>query len=161
MLDNTKSLRKQLRRFADLLADEAERNPEFADSLLTLLTVDGVREKRKRSEKRTAPDPFEIFRTKGADKFRQWLNDLSVQDLRGIVRQHRFDPTRLSDKWKTKERFIQLICERVESRSKQGDVFRFYGKDITEAENKTVGAENSDVTSSKQAENSDADSNKQ
>ncbi len=132
-----KNLRQRLRRLADLLADEAERNTEFGSMLADLLGVQSAQDKPKKSEKFRVPDPFDAFRARGHDGFREWLDALSVQELRAIVRQQRFDPSRLSDKWKTKRRFTQLIMDRVESRSKQGDVFRFYGKDTGEDENET------------------------
>jgi len=89
-------------------------------------------EKPQKVERIPALDPFETYKQQGAEKLQSWLNELSLQELRAIVRQQRFDPSRLSDKWKTKERFIQLILERVVSRSKQGDSFRFYGKESSE-----------------------------
>jgi hypothetical protein len=127
-------LRYRLKRLADLLADEAERNPEFASVLNDILGPSSALGKPKRSAKSEAPDPFEAFQLKGPDEFRAWLNELSISELKAIVRKQRFDPSRLSDKWKTKERFVQLIIDRVDSRSKQGDAFRFYGKESVESE---------------------------
>jgi isoleucyl-tRNA synthetase len=128
MLNESSEIRRRLKLLAQLVWEEAERNPEFAKALAELLAVQSTGEKPKKRAKTPALDPFEVFREKGIDGFRAWLNELSLEDLRNIVRQQRFDPSRLSDKWKTKERFVQLVLERVESRSKQGDVFRFYGQ---------------------------------
>jgi hypothetical protein len=130
-----KHLRKKLRRFADLIADQAERNPDFAEAISNILDPLSSPEKEniKTTEREITLDPFEIYRSHAPEKFRDWLNGLTIHQLRSIVRQHRLDPSRLSDKWKNKERFITLISERVEARSTQGDVFRHYGVKDTDA----------------------------
>jgi hypothetical protein len=133
-------IRRRLKLLADLLADEAERNPEFASALVEILGGTLPPKKSIRAEKIQAPDPFEALRLKGNEEFQKWLNDLSIKELKAIVRQQRFDPSRLSDKWKTKDRFVQLILDRVESRSKQGEAFRFYGKDSAEGEGLSSGS---------------------
>ncbi|MBI4295248.1 MAG: hypothetical protein HY669_03680 [Chloroflexi bacterium] len=124
-----KDLRRRLKTLADAIADEAERNPEFAKSVNDLFGIAPAQETKRKNGKTLVPDPFEVLRLKGNEGFNQWLNALSIQELRAIVRQQRFDPSRLSDKWKTKDRFVLLIIGRVESRSKQGDTFRSYGKE--------------------------------
>jgi hypothetical protein len=118
-----------LRKLADLIADEAERDSGFAAALSDVLgsSPSPVQPARRATNAVSIPDPFDVYRTKNPEEFRTWLNGLTIDELRAIVREHRFDPSRLSDRWKTKERFIKVISERVESRSKQGDVFRHYG----------------------------------
>jgi len=126
MLDEKKNIRRLLHRLADLIADEAERNQRFAAELHEIL---GTREGGPKKPRTQPPpeDPFEMYRTKGEEGFKSWLETLDVATLKAMVRQHRLDPSRLSDKWKTKERFVSLIVERVPARLKQGDVFRHYG----------------------------------
>lgn len=139
MLTDPKSVRKTLQRLVDLLADEAERNPAFAEALAELF-ISPPTSTRSKSKEEPILDPFSTFQAKGKEGLRASLNGLSIEQLRSIVRQHRFDPSRLSDKWKSRERFIEVICERVEARSRQGDAFRHYGR-------KTEGQESSPSSS--------------
>jgi hypothetical protein len=129
MLDTLKKLRAFLRRLADLIADEAERNPDFAAQLQEVVAPavkvrDG--QPRKSQAQLPAEHPFEVYRARGEEGLKSWLESLDITALKAVVRQHRLDPSRLSDKWKTKERFVTLILERVPARLKQGDVFRHY-----------------------------------
>lgn len=127
MLDEKKNARELLHRLADLIANEAERNQRFAAELQEIL---GTREGGPKKTRTQPPseDPFEAYRTKGEVGFKSWLETFDVATLKAMVRQHRLDPSRLSDKWKTKARFVSLIVERVPARLKQGDVFRHYGE---------------------------------
>jgi hypothetical protein len=69
------------------------------------------------------------------------LQELDLHELRSIVRTHRLDPTRLSDKWKTQERLIDLIVDRVEARAKQGETFRQYAPRMDRSETIQTNAE--------------------
>jgi hypothetical protein len=121
-----KELRRILHAFADAVCDEAARNPEFAGRLAALLDTDGPTRPKVQKSKRVL-DPFQVLADRGGRGLRAFLQDLPIHELRTVVRTHRLDPTRLSDKWKTKERFVDFVLDRVEARAKQGDVFRQYG----------------------------------
>jgi len=131
MLKNQRNLKVRLRRFAELIVQEAERNEEFAKELANVLGITESESsiRRKRDSSGVEVDPFDVLREKGIEGFRAWLNSLSIDMLRSIVRQHRLDSSRLSDRWKTKARFVELICERIDARSRHGDTFRRYGQD--------------------------------
>lgn len=131
MLKDQRNLKATLRKLTELIVQEAERNQDFARQLTDVLglTQNEIPSREKRGLQDVEVDPFEALREKGADGFRGWLNSLSIDALRSIVRQHRLDSSRLSDRWKTKERFVDLICERVNARSRHGESFRHYGKD--------------------------------
>lgn len=135
MLINQRNLKVRLRRFTELIAQEAERNQEFAKELAEILgiTESGSSTRRKQNSPGVEVDPFDVLREKGIEGFRAWLSSLSIDMLRSIVRQHRLDSSRLSDRWKTKGRFVELICERIDARSRHGDAFRRYGQDAKEA----------------------------
>lgn len=125
-------LRKSLHRFMDVILEEAEHNPPFADKLLDVLSLaeappEHAARKRKGNVELPA-DPFEVFHSEGAIGLKAWLDHLDLEQLRTIVRIHKLDSTRNSDKWKTKERFIDLIMDRLPERTKQGDAFRAYGQ---------------------------------
>jgi hypothetical protein len=130
MLDKQTDLRNLLHRLVDLIVDEAERNPALAEKLRETIgpaLKAGGNRPRKEHTQLPAEDPFEVYRSKGDEGLKSWLESLDIAALKAVVRQHRLDPSRLSDKWKTKDRFVALILERVPARLKQGDVFRHYG----------------------------------
>lgn len=138
---NHSELRNRLKKLAALIAEQAESDPKFAEQIEELLNISNRGSKSKvrpnklgdeQSPKINMPigsaqDPFEVFRSADYHGFLSWLESLPVDELREIVRQQRFDPSRLSDRWKKKARFIELISERVWARSRQGDTFRHYG----------------------------------
>ena len=129
MLKQTNILKRKLESLAKLLGDEAERNPVFREKLHVICggaTDAVVHSRRARNEAPETSDPFNAFRTMGPEKFRAYLGEMKVETLRQIVRHHRLDPSRLSERWKSKDRFVDIICKRVEARAKQGEVFRDY-----------------------------------
>lgn len=69
---------------------------------------------------------FQVFTKGGKRTLIQELNSFGIDNLKKIVSQHRLDSGGLTRKWKDKQRLIKLIVDRVESRSKKGDVFRKY-----------------------------------
>ena len=130
MLSETTKLRKALKRLAELVADEAEANPDFASALAETLGLVPAREpgatQEQKHGKGAVPNPFDLFAEKGSEGFRTWLQEQNAQDLRAIIGKYRLDPSQLSRKWKTKQRLEDLILERVAARSKQGEAFRGY-----------------------------------
>jgi hypothetical protein len=137
---DSKTLRKVLRQIADLVADKAEQDSVFAEELVSLISLSDQPTKsktksvtRKDVESENDPDPFKLFLSQGVDGLQESLKTLDIEQLRKIIRKHRFDPSRTSSKWKEedKERFIALISDRVKARCKQGDTFRQYGSQKT------------------------------
>lgn len=118
-------LRKVMHRLVDVICDEAESNSRLAERLQTALGLTGEDTKRA-PKKQAALDPFAVLEEHGVSGLRRQLDDMDLNNLRTIVRLHRLDPSRLSDKWKTRDRFIDLVVERVEARAKQGSAFRDY-----------------------------------
>ena len=74
-------------------------------------------------------DPF--VARQGQDGFRSWIDSQSIEQLKSIVSEHLLDVTGNARKWKTREKLVELIIERVESRAKQRGVFRRYGEPKT------------------------------
>ena len=128
MLNDNKDLKKKLKALTDLIIQQAEQNPEFGEAITEILGIKAKTKKETATKKDSEPlpDPFVYFQENGEDKLRIWLENFDVSNLKAMVRQHRFDPSRLSDRWKKKQRFIDLITERVQSRVNQGDSFRHY-----------------------------------
>ena len=68
-------------------------------------------------------DPFALWRASGEDALRQRLGELSLPELRTIVRAHRLDPARVSSRWTAGERVAALILEQVRARMRHGRAF--------------------------------------
>lgn len=80
----------------------------------------------------TLIDPFAAFADKGSELFQEWLQKFSIKELQSIVRQHRLDPSRKSDRWTNKGNLINLITKRIADRNQQGKAFRNYGTEQQE-----------------------------
>ena len=120
------SLRSKLLAIANAVADEADRNPEFAEQInLALGWVSAqAKPKRRRGRRRDAPvlDPFEVYE-EGEVALRNALAQLEVEQLKDIVAHHGMDLQKLAMRWKTAGRLIDLIVERVVERSEKGSAF--------------------------------------
>ena len=134
------------------LADRAEADPTFAaqltqalgeSGLLTPKAAPATRARRARKDNphgpgdanvlaATAaaapaaaepPDPFALLREGGVTGLRAHLAPLDIADLRAIVRSCRFDPARISARWKDRERVIELIVSQTQARANHGKAF--------------------------------------
>ena len=115
---------KRVARLLRLIAAKIEEHPEFlADMELALKDVPAAGRKKKTAE----PVPFDVFQVflgEGEEALRQRLETLELKALKGIVSRHGFDPSNLAQRWRKKEKLIDLIVERVAARSEKGRVFR-------------------------------------
>jgi hypothetical protein len=68
-------------------------------------------------------DPFAELRGHGEADLRAALAELDLAALRQIVRAFRLDPARVSARWTTPERVIELIVEQVRARAGLGRAF--------------------------------------
>jgi hypothetical protein len=129
-----KQIRTTLHKLADILADEAESNSDFAEKLAKLIGTSPKKitnTAKKNSKSILEPIPFDVFHVylkRGIDGLIDELKSLNIQQLREIIRKNRFDPVRTSSKWKeeNQDRFIALISDAVDKRMKQGETFRNY-----------------------------------
>lgn len=117
--------RAALRRLMDVVLQEFDANPEFANRIEQALHQPSRAEpKRPHRRAQAVIDPFSVFGNHGDGGLRSSLTSLSVEQLKDIVAQHGMDRSKLAMKWKTPDRLIELIVETVESRSRKGDAFR-------------------------------------
>jgi len=116
---------EQLERLARFLRSEAEADPAFARRLEAALKGEAP-SSTKSSGKRAAPaiDPFQLFDERGEEALRSELAQLAVEQLKDIVAHHGMDTAKLAMKWKTPDRLVSLILDRVRQRSSKGDAFR-------------------------------------
>lgn len=130
------------------LAERAERDPALAAHLREALHASGLLEAtgglpqrgdapiappvattRRRGHPTDSaagnqpPDPFVLLRERGEAGLRTALDNLDLAALRAIVRTHRLDPARVSARWTTRERVIELIVKQVRGRANLGKAF--------------------------------------
>lgn len=120
MRNNSQAMKivRLLRKLADLI----EQNPEVAK----MLSLDLVQPESDSSNKRVvvAPfDVFEIYRSNGEAHLISKLKGCTLEELINIVRSHGLDTTGKVRKWKTPEKIISFIVERVSAKISKGAVF--------------------------------------
>ncbi len=122
--------------FLCALAERAERDATFAQGLAQALAESGLlpsasrRPPRRATKQVSEPDPlapvldpFAALRTGGEEGLRAALAALEVATLHRIVRQYRLDPARISARWTTRERLIELIVAQARARASHGQAF--------------------------------------
>ena len=131
-----KSLTRLLRGLVDLLAEEAERNPEFAERLDQLLAPiphkgrSKGRGVRKAAVEPEVPDIYRERELRGEEEFQFWLRDLPVPLLRAIIRKHDLDSARRTARWKEAEKLGAYIAERLQGRLERGSGFLRGGPNV-------------------------------
>lgn len=82
-------------------------------------------------------DPFAVYADTGESGLRQALATLDLEQLRDLVAEHGMDHDRLAMKWKSPDRVIGRIVERVEAVSSKGFAFRRGAEESPEGGEKT------------------------
>jgi len=129
------NLRSTLLELARAVADQADRDHEFAKQVLTILgagkadatgqaALHNLQTKRARHRRpEAAIDPVEVARG-GEELLRSRLAALSLDQLKDVVAEHGMDSGKLVMKWKSRERVIDRIVQISLSRAQKGDAFR-------------------------------------
>lgn len=124
-----KALVALLRDLVQLLADESERNPAFAerlDSLLSSLPESRHPTAAKRpahDARATLPDVHAEWTARGETDFRLWLRDQPVPTIRALIRAQDLDPARRTGKWKDGEKLADFVAEGLRARLSRGSAF--------------------------------------
>lgn len=123
---SNKEFAEQVAHILRVLARKVEENPNILKDL-ELDPKDFPMISRKKIEKTTIDfDIFQVFTDGGEQALRQKLEPLDLKTLKEIVSKHGFDTSKLAEKWKRKERVVNLIINRVSARSDKGKVFKDY-----------------------------------
>jgi hypothetical protein len=133
------NLRRTLSAFARVIADEVERNPDFASRVAEALwngealhrtrKVGGEPtprpEAKRGAHRRALPtiDPISLAR-QGEGMLRQELGKLTLEQLHDVVAGYGMDTGKLVMKWKSPERVVDRIVEVSLSRAQKGNAFR-------------------------------------
>ena len=130
------TLREALDRLFSLVAEEAERNPQFRSrvhqALLSLSDGDSTPDlkRRKKPSNRRAPPALDPVSTvsEGEAFLRERLAGLSIEQLKDIVANFGMDPRKLVMKWQRADRIVDHIVEFSLLRARKGNAFRTQDK---------------------------------
>lgn len=123
-----KNLIKLLSGLVKIITEEANRNPDFAEKMETLLLKLPDNE-RKTTKKLTEPPPENLpdihveWNSRNEIDFRLWLREQPIPVLRAIIRIHDFDSTRRTIKWKEAEKLSEFIADGLRDRLSRGVAF--------------------------------------
>lgn len=131
-----------LARVISVIADEASRSPQFANSLGGALASAGgatsasgdaapasvaVAPAPAKKSRRRAPgvlDPFAVYRDGDEAGLRARLGELDVEQLKDIIAEHGMDHDRLAMRWKTPKKLVDRVVEKVVAGAAKGSAFR-------------------------------------
>jgi len=68
-------------------------------------------------------DLYGLLRAEGDETLRARLSTLTPTELHGVIRTHRLDPARISARWTSAARLIDLIVAQVRARADHGKAF--------------------------------------
>jgi hypothetical protein len=126
-MSNDREIAKRVAQILRILAEKVETNPELLKDIEpSFIDAPARKRKEKIEESPEHFDVFEIYATGGEKALLEALDPLELKALKKIISQHGFDPSKLAEKWRTKERLVKLIAERVAARSDKGKVFKQY-----------------------------------
>jgi hypothetical protein len=125
---NEKALIRLLRDLVQVLSEEAECNPKFADKLDHVLRdLKGGKVQPKDAKTPKAPDElpdvYNELNLRGETDFRLWLRDQPIPILRAVIRKQDIDPTRRTAKWKEAEKLAEFIADCLRARLSRGSAF--------------------------------------
>ncbi|HZM03837.1 MAG TPA: hypothetical protein VFC44_12565 [Candidatus Saccharimonadales bacterium] len=123
-----KTLAHLLRDLAELVSQEAERNPEFAQRLESILSGVPVRRLSRNIRKSALnpadlPDIFGELKARGELEFELWLKTLEAPVLKALIKLHDLDASKRSQKWTEPEKLARLICQQIHARVNKGSAF--------------------------------------
>jgi hypothetical protein len=127
-----KELVALFRGLVELLAEEADRNPSFADKLELLLSSlprkEVSRRKFSKSIQEQLPDLHAEWAVRGEAGVLLWLKELPIPVLRSLVRSNDLDPTGRTSKWKEAEKLSSFIVDNLRIRMTRGSAFMSKGE---------------------------------
>lgn len=126
-----KSVSQSLKRIATLI----EKDPKFLAELekwLNRYEISNVKRGERTYKDAPLIDAIDVYNNLGSDGLRFALDKLEISELRKIIMQNSLDPSKLSNKWKNKEKMINFILERIAARNSKGNAFMNYGNDRTQ-----------------------------
>ncbi len=104
-----------------IVAKKIEDNPELlTNAELSLLEMPVV---KRKVEILIDFSVFDVFAKGGEPALREKLEPLEIKTLKNIIAKNSFDPAQLAKKWRSKDKLVDFIIDRVTTRSRKGQVF--------------------------------------
>jgi len=125
-------MEKLLKEFYEVVIEESKANEEFSRKLkkvfLDNLSVEKKESKPKKKkntlvEKDILINPYDVL-LEGKEVLENRLKKLELIDLKNIINYYAMDPSKAFQRWRKKERFIELILEVSNLRLNKGNAFR-------------------------------------
>jgi predicted metal-dependent TIM-barrel fold hydrolase len=91
--------------------------------LSELVSDENTSGKRTRVKVEVDINPISLAANEGIDRLVEELEKLEIEQLVAVIKKYGLDKTRKSYKWKTKEKLVSLIKDKVSASSTRGDVF--------------------------------------
>lgn len=111
------------------IADNLDENPDFLKQLEDFVkTKEAAIPGKPKNSNVVSIDIWATHSQDGNNELRRKLEELSVPQLIKIIQENALDPSKLSHKWKTKNKLLSLIMDRVMDRVNKGKIFYEYGK---------------------------------
>ncbi|MFP4361767.1 MAG: hypothetical protein ACLFTG_13965 [Alphaproteobacteria bacterium] len=117
------TLRRRFDAFVRVVAEQAERDPDFARRLEAALGGEFAPARSPR--RRRAPAAFDPIAAAhdGEATLRARLAELSADQLKDMIAEHGLDPTGRASRWRKPERLVELIVDRAVERAQKGRGF--------------------------------------
>jgi len=117
------TLRRRFDAFVKVVAEQAERDPEFATRLEEALGGEFAPPRASRRRRALAAfDPVAAAHD-GEDHLRARLAELSADQLKDMIAEYGLDPTGRANRWRKPERLVALIMDRAVERAQKGRAF--------------------------------------
>lgn len=120
-----KNDKKRIAKALKKIGEKLEKDEIFLSELEKFLCLNNGRVNRK-AEKDVDINVFEIFNKQGEELLRNNLQKLAIKHLIKIIQKNNFDTSKLSYKWKDKDKIIDLIVERLKTMMEKGKSFLEY-----------------------------------
>ena len=124
---NSAATVKKLRALFKVITDEAAKNEKFAESIAKAMGLNEPKTKPATAKKaRRDPavlNPVQMIADDAA-RLEQRLLNLSEKELKDIIAEYALDPSRVSSRWRKKEKLAELIMERAKQWATKGDAFK-------------------------------------
>jgi hypothetical protein len=117
------TLRRRFDAFVQVVAEQAERDPDFAARLEQALG--GEFAPARSSRRKRAPAAFDPIAAAhaGKDALRARLAELSADQLKDMIAEYGLDSTGRANRWRKPERLVDLIVARATERAHKGRGF--------------------------------------
>ena len=118
---------KNIVRFLSHTFQYLDKHPEIVDEIIKDMSTTQAEPKKDNSSSASIfiinVDIYEIYKLNGIEGLRNELNKLSIENLKEIIKKYRLDPKKYFYKWKTSEKFISFIVDKVQHKIDKGKTF--------------------------------------